>query len=76
MVDVSNNTLAQLGFLGVKIQAVSGEVGERVDKLQGKLDEIRSYLITIQDALKAQMQAGDKDAPQEAIVQAWMELEA
>jgi methyl-accepting chemotaxis protein len=79
LVDATNNTMQQLGFVGEKVEKISGSVqgdSQQIQQIQAKLEEMRAYLQMIQEALKvsAAPKEGGKEM-QRAVVKAWMELE-
>ena len=79
LVALANDQAKQLGFVGEEIKKMSAADAANVSLVQGKLEEIKAYLLAVKEATdastkeKLNQSQGAKEAPA-AIVKSWLEL--
>jgi len=74
LVDMANESSKALGFVGDSIEKLSKEQANKIDTVQGKLEEVKTYLLAIKEATDAKEKVKDqKDETVEAVVKSWLE---
>ena len=72
LVDSANNSMDALGFIGQKIEKLSLDQAANKDLVQAKLEEVKTFLITIKEATTSG-QVKDDEKTEQAVVKAWLE---
>jgi len=73
LVEGTNKSLEQMGFIGTTIKKIDDEESQNRGLVQAKLDEIKTYLLSIKEATDTMEKK--QDGVNYAVVQAWMEME-
>jgi len=76
LVALANEQAKNLGFIGEEIKKLSASEAANMPLVQGKLEEIKSYLLAVKEATDANSKetlGQNKEMPS-AIVKSWLEL--